>query len=337
MMLWIGIAGLVMFSSWWMTLLIRRHAIKHQMLDHPGERSSHINPKPSGGGLAIVIAFLSSLVGLWVSGWLDSKLFAALFLGGSLVAIVGYWDDRSPLPAKVRFLVHLVAVVIAMVCLQVWTLALPWNHWLPLWINFPLTTLLMIWMVNLYNFMDGIDALAGMQAITIAMVILVIALISGRSELAVLMLLLAASSAGFLICNWPPASIFLGDIGSGFLGFQFAVLAIASETKFGLSVWVWVILLAVFFADTGVTLIRRIFIGEVWYQAHRSHAFQIMSRRWGSHLRVDLAVLGFNFIWLAPLSLVAVYYPKYGVLMSGVAALPLIWIALKVRAGDPSA
>ncbi len=330
------ISVLVFFASWRITLAARSHAIKNDLLDHPGDRSSHKVSTPSGGGIAIVGTYLFSLAGLWIYGWLDTQLFIALFIGGGLISAVGYWDDRSPLPAKVRLIAHFLSAVIAIIALQVWSLEYPWNPWLPTWMNIPLLLLLIIWMVNLYNFMDGIDGIAGIESVSTALFIFLFAIVSGQPELATLMLLLAASSAGFLLCNWPPASIFLGDVGSGFLGFVFAVFAVASEAKFEVPIWVWLILLAVFFIDTGVTLIRRLLSGEVWYQAHRSHAYQILSRHWGSHKRVVLSVLAINLLWLAPLSGLAFYWSDYWFVMSGVAAFPLIMIAIIVKAGDQS-
>jgi len=336
MIFWLIISTVVFFTSWRLTLATQSHAIKNDLLDHPDNRSSHKIPTPSGGGIAIVATYLSSLAGLWFVGSLDSQLFIALFAGGGLIAAVGYWDDRSPLPAKVRLIAHFLSAAIAIIALQVWSLEYPWNTWLPVWVNVPLLSLGIVWMVNLYNFMDGIDGIAGIESISTALVLLIFSLYLGQSELAILMLLLAASSAGFLRCNWPPASIFLGDVGSGFLGFEFAVFAVASEAKFELPIWVWLILLAVFFIDTGVTLVRRMLSGEVWYRAHRSHAYQILSRRWGSHKRVVFSVLVLNLLWLTPLSALALYLPDYWFVLLGVAVLPLLIIAILLKAGDQS-
>ena len=160
----------------------------------------------------------------------------------------------------------------------------------------------LVWLTNLFNFMDGIDGLAGMEAVSVsglgAFLLLRNRLLSGAQ----LSLMLCAASLGFLVWNWPPAKIFMGDVGSGFLGFTLGTLALFSSKTDSTLVWPWLILLAAFLVDATVTLLRRISGRARWYEAHRSHAYQHAARASGSHAKVTLAVAAMNIGWLFPLA-----------------------------------
>jgi Fuc2NAc and GlcNAc transferase len=150
------------------------------------------------------------------------------------------------------------------------------------------------WMINLYNFMDGIDGIAGIEAISVGIMGGAFETFSGAVNLAMVCLLLALAAAGFLVWNWPPAKIFMGDVGSGFLGFSFAMLALSSEHLKAAPLLVWIVLLGVFLVDSTATLIGRIKRGERWYEAHRTHAYQYAVQAGYNHKQVALAVLGLN-------------------------------------------
>ncbi len=143
------------------------------------------------------------------------------------------------------------------------------------------------------------------------------------------------SSLGFLVWNWPPARIFLGDVGSGFLGIVIGFLAVFSVSSGQLPLWSWLILSAVFLVDATVTLLRRVIRRERWYEAHRSHAYQHLSRRFKSHLKVVWAVCAVNIFWLFPLALIAAFFPGYTFLCMFFAFSPLIWGAIRLGAGLP--
>jgi Fuc2NAc and GlcNAc transferase len=142
-----------------------------------------------------------------------------------------------------------------------------------------------------------------------------------------------AASAGFLIWNWPPAKIFMGDVGSGYLGYVIAVLAMAATRDSPVAVWVWLILGGVFFVDATVTLARRSLTGERLHEAHRSHAYQWLARRWRSHRRVTLSVLAVNVFWLLPAAWLAMRYPRFAVWSLAGAFVPLIIVAIAAGAG----
>ena len=146
---------------------------------------------------------------------------------------------------------------------------------------------------------------------------------------------LAASGAAFLLLNWPPARIFMGDAGSTYLGFMQAFFALDTVASGWLTPWQWLILGAVFLTDATVTLLRRLLNGERIFEAHRRHAYQVLSRRWGGHRPVTLACIAVNIVWLWPLAYLAGLAPEFGWLVASAAYVPLIVAALAVGAGAP--
>lgn len=296
--------ALVLLGTWSMTLALYRYALARNMLDMPNQRSSHQVPTPRGGGMSIVIAFSLALPVLAAAGLLESRQLWALLGSGGLVALVGFLDDHRPIAARWRLLVHFFAAA--------WGLF--WFGGMPelkffgisvssglLWSSIGLVYL--VWLLNLYNFMDGIDGIAGVEAISVCLGAALLYLFVGRNEMALLPAVLAVACAGFLFWNFPPARIFMGDVGSGYLGILLGLLSVqAAWVEPGLF-WAWLILLGVFVVDASVTLLRRLLRGERVYEAHRSHAYQHASRRLGGHLPVTLAVAVINLCWLLPLAL----------------------------------
>jgi Fuc2NAc and GlcNAc transferase len=199
--------------------------------------------------------------------------------------------------------------------------------------SYIIAALYLVWMLNLYNFMDGIDGIASIEAITVCVGAVFLYYVSGFEQLIWGPLLLAFAVSGFLYWNFPPARIFMGDAGSGFLGVTLAVLSLQAAAVSSSLFFIWLILLGVFIVDATVTLIRRVLRGDRVYEAHRSHAYQFASRRFGSHRSVSLAVGLINIFWLLPLAyLVAIDVLDGGVALM-VAYAPLIFISLKLNAG----
>lgn len=290
----IGLAGVAFIAGVGLTGVARRYARSRAVIDRPNERSLHSVPTPRGGGLAIVVVVLTGIVVMAWSHTLSMAVALALGGGGALVAGVGWLDDRRGVSARVRFGIHLVAAAWAVWWLGGMTeLTVGASRADVGWPGTLLALATIVWATNFYNFMDGIDGLAAGEAVTVG---LTAALLLARvgSPLAVLALLTAGASAGFLVWNWPPARIFMGDVGSGFLGFLFAALALASENAGTLPALVWLILLGVFFVDTTITLVRRMLRGERWYAAHRSHAYQRIVQSGWPHRRVTLFILLVN-------------------------------------------
>ncbi|QSA95826.1 glycosyltransferase family 4 protein [Methylococcus sp. EFPC2] len=314
--------------AWFVTSRVRRYALAH-LLDTPNGRSSHAVPTPRGGGVGFVLAFAAALLGLWTSGKLVGDELVALLGGGLLVAGVGFWDDHGHVAARWRLLAHGLAAVWALSWLGGTESLSQVFAPLPGWIGVVLATLGVVWMINLFNFMDGIDGLAGAEAIVIAAAAALLAPVGGQAPIYAVF---AASTAGFLIWNWPPAKIFMGDVGSGFLGYALGVFALMSAVSGATGFLPWLILGGVFLIDASLTLFRRVLARERWWEAHRSHAYQHAAARWG-HRRVTLAVTGLNLIWLAPLAWGGARWPLAAPICLLAAWLPLLVLAWRLKAG----
>lgn len=319
------------------TALIRRWALHHDLLDRPNERSSHVVPTPRGGGVAIVLCFAAALGAMAI---LDpaSRPLAWLMAPGAAVAWIGFLDDRRAVPARWRFLVHVLASCGVVLLLGGVPPLTAFGRSFELgWTGSALAVIFMVWMTNLYNFMDGIDALAGIQAITVSLGAALCWYLTSNSPLPFAFVALAAAVAGFLFWNFPPAKIFMGDAGSGFLGFALSAMALWSAQQHASAFWCWFILTGCFMVDATTTLVRRVRRGEKFYEAHRSHAYQYASRRLGSHRRVSLAVGAINLFWLLPWAMLVATGRLDGAVATAVAYAPLIWLAFRYKAGHRSA
>ncbi len=327
---------LVAGVSWLLTGLLRRYAVARCLMDVPNNRSSHSVPTPRGGGISIVLTFLAGLLLLRILSLLDDDLFIGLSGAGVMVAVIGFIDDHGHIAARWRLLGHFSAAS----WLAFWIGGLPLFTLYgfavdPGWLGNVLLVIALVWLLNLYNFMDGIDGLAGVEALSSTLVVALLFLfVFGKQEMVSLNLLMFAAVAGFLVWNFPPAKIFMGDAGSGFLGLMLGALALYSVHIEVVMLWVWLILLGVFIVDATFTLLRRLLRGDKVYEAHRSHAYQSASREYGNHRVVTLSVLVINTFWLAPWSTVVALGVVDGVLGLVIAYFPLLYLAWYFRAGE---
>lgn len=326
----------VFIASWAMTAGVRRYALARSIMDIPNARSSHRIPTPRGGGVAIVLGFLGCLPLAGVLGAVDGRSLLALLPAGALVAAIGFLDDHRHIPARWRLLGHFVAALWLLGWLGgVPALATPWGMLdLGLLGDF-LGLVFLVWLLNLYNFMDGIDGIAGLEAISVCLGGALCGWVVGAPQLLWLPLILGMAAAGFLVWNFPPARIFMGDAGSGFLGLVLGGLALQAAAVAPPLVWSWLILLGVFVVDATFTLCHRLMRGERVYEAHRSHAYQRASRRFGSHLKVSLWVTLINLLWLLPLALLVALGHVPGLLALIVAYAPLVLVVAHLGAGRP--
>jgi Fuc2NAc and GlcNAc transferase len=317
------------------TALLRRYALSNSLIDIPNSRSSHTLPTPRGGGVAIVVSFLVSAVLLSVTGLVPWSIVRGVVIPGALVALVGFLDDHGHVPARWRLLGHFTAAALAMFILGGLPVLQFFNISMDLgWFGYGVGAVFLVWLLNLYNFMDGIDGLASLEAIFVAIGGTLLYVLTNTPEFAWLPITLALSVSGFLYWNFPPARIFMGDAGSGFLGITLGVLSLHAALTNPVLLWSWLILLGVFIVDATCTLFVRLLRGEKVYEAHRSHAYQIASRRSGSHRRVALSVVGINFIWLLPLSVLVCLGFLDGFLGLLIAYAPLVVVALRLKAGQ---
>ena len=315
----------------------RAYALAHRVLDIPNERSSHLIPTPRGGGVAIVISFSIGVLVLWSFGGISVQAMLALLGASGIVALVGFIDDHAPIAAHWRFLAHFSAAAWVLYWIGTPLLDLPEGAVNLGGIGVVLCTLYLVWMLNLYNFMDGIDGIAGIEAITVtlsgAALSMYFVVPPSSSGSVVVALLTAAAALGFLVWNFPPAKIFMGDAGSGFLGILMGTLSLMAGLEAPVLFWSWVILLGVFVVDATVTLFRRLARRQRLYEAHRSHAYQFASRRLGSHRPVSLMVGLINLCWLLPIAWIVAAGTISGVVGVLIAYVPLVGLAWYLKAG----
>lgn len=307
-----------------MTWAIRRHAI----LDIPNERSSHKTPTPRGGGIAIVFTFCTFILWLTWQGLIDLHLMYALIGGGFTIAAVGYYDDIHSLSARWRILLHGLAAYWALYWLDGFPIFQLGNTIISLnWIGSLLALIGIVWCINFYNFMDGIDGLAGSEGIFVSLASGAALWLVSTYHLAAVMWILAAAIAGFTVWNWQPAKIFLGDVGSGFLGYVFAVLGIFTIKNTALPITFWWIILAVFICDATFTLLHRVCQGKRWYEAHREHTYQYFVLSGMQHKHVTLSITLINCCILLPIAFTTLYWPiqSYWLMLGATLLLSFIW------------
>ena len=326
-------------AALWLTGWLRRYALARRLLDVPNARSSHAVATPRGGGVAIVLPTLIALPLVVAIGGLAWPTVWGLLGGGALVALVGFADDLGHIAPRWRLLGHFAAAAWVLV----WLGGLPP---LPLfglvlglgWLGHGLAALYLVWLLNLTNFMDGIDGIAGVEVIIVSLGGMLLYLVAAPGNTVWLVpLVLASATLGFLVWNWPPAKIFMGDAGSGFLGLMLAALSLQAAWVAPALFWSWVILLGAFIVDATVTLTRRVARGERFYEAHRSHAYQHAAQRWRAHLPVTLAVAAIDLCWLLPIALLVAFGSLDPVLGVLIAYAPLVAAVLWLRAGEASA
>lgn len=324
----------VLSASLLLTWVLRRYALSRSLMDIPNGRSSHSVPTPRGGGVAIVLTYLVALVVVAIAGWISWGVAWPLLGAGALIAVVGFLDDHGHIAARWRLLAHFGAAIWALA----WMGGLPtislFGNELDLgWFGHLLAALYLVWMLNLYNFMDGIDGIASIEAVCACAGACLVYWLTGHENLMLEPMLLAVAVLGFLYWNFPPARIFMGDAGSGFLGVVIGILSLQAAWAAPEMLWVWLILLGVFVVDATFTLGRRLLRGDKVYEAHRSHAYQFASRVAGRHLPVTLTVMAINLLWLLPIALF-VGLGFDGVLGLLVAYIPLVLLAIKFHAGE---
>lgn len=316
------------------TYVIRQHVIKNSILDVPNHRSAHTTPTPRGGGLGFVLTYFLLVFSCYQAGYLLFDTFIALFVSGALVAGVGYIDDKGHVAARWRLLVHLLAAAWGIfwlggpppVLFADQSTALQALLFIPF-------VLFIIWSINLYNFMDGIDGIAGSEAFTILFFGAIIYYITGNQSLSVFIISFAFSILGFLIWNFPPAKIFMGDAGSGFLGLLIALLALQAGWVESQLFYSWLILYAVFIIDATITLLFRALRKEKLYEAHNLHAYQKLTRKLKSHKKTTLSVILLNTFFLFPVSLLVALKTLSPIQGLASAYIPLVVLSLLIGSG----
>lgn len=298
--------------------VVIRVARRFELVAVPNERSSHDSRTPTVGGIAIALPVLVLL------GWAAASgdgLALALLVAAAGLALVGLIDDVWNLAAAPRFLCQILAVG-----LLLWQLS-PETHW----VGWLLIGFLMLWHVNLFNFMDGIDGIAGVQVLLFCVGVQLLA--GGFDGLpGSLTWVISGATLGFLAFNWPPARLFMGDVGSLFLGLLIAVLVALLDQRQILTFIPSIIVLTGFWFDASYTLCVRMLTGQPFTRPHRSHLYQRVADRVG-HRGTTLAFAGLGVVWLLPLAWLASRFETWGPLLLVAATLPYLAGAILLKAG----
>jgi len=297
-------------ASWWVADQVRRHATALHLLHAPNSRSSHYRPTPHGGGLGIL---LGSVLGLACLGTSDLSLWGIVSVS-LFIALIGLWDDMRDLPALGRLAAQGMgcALLLGLVG-RLPPLVLPFGLeisgaglWLLLFVGG-------IWWINLFNFMDGTDGLAVSQALFMLLAALGLMYWMNpglpNDDIGKWLVIHVFAIAAFLILNWPPARIFLGDVGSTYLGFVLYFYALISIQQEWLNYSTWLVLGSLFIADASLTLVRRIYKKQRWFEAHREHFYQKLAQKTGSHRYVLAMALAINLFFVLPLAWATMRFP----------------------------
>ncbi len=293
------------------------------MFDIPNERSSHVVPTPHGGGIAIIFTWYCGITVLYFSGIMAKELYFALICG-ILLAAVSLTDDLMGLKPNFRLMVHFVTAIMAFYFLGgLRPLIMPDVNMNYNFIIYPLAIIGIVWFINLFNFMDGIDGFASVEAIIICSVLFVLTLNMAT-------ILLIACITGFLYWNWPRAKIFMGDVASTQLGFIIVVLGIYFHNIFEFSILNWIMLTSPFWFDATLTLFRRWRNGEKLSEAHCKHAYQRIVQAGFSHEKVNYFLIGINIVNILLISI----YREIKILQIPLFILTLIFYYFITRSVD---
>ena len=304
------------------------------MIDLPNERSSHIFPTPRGGGLSITISIFFSVALLYYFQLISLVFAVALGLGGLVIAVVGWLDDHGDISVILRGIAYSLAAIWTIYWIEGMDHIVIGKHIISLNSAGALIAFLwLVWVTNLYNFMDGTDALAAVQAVCTGIMSGILLIFSGEQGLAMICFAITVACFGFLFWNWPPAKIFMGDVGSCMLGFCFGVLAIFGEKIGVVPIIIWFILLSVFICDATFTLIMRIIRNEKWYSAHRSHAYQRLVQMGVGHKSLAIYVSIINIFVLWPLAYIAYQWQQFTIasLIITVLVMLILWLTIQYR------
>ena len=269
----------LLLLSFVLTYFIKNYYIKNALLEEVNERSSHTVPTPHGGGIAIAITWFIGLIYLYVDNQIDTNLFYALIVG-VVISVVSFFDDIYDLSPKLRLFVQSAVAIVGIIALGgLDSLEFGLFSISNTFITNIFAFLLIVWFINLYNFLDGINGYAGSEALFLSIAGFVI---FGGAHFIVL----GVAVLGFLYWNFNNAKIFMGDVGSTLLGYNVAIFTLYYANQEPTNLWIWIILFGVFWFDATLTLVRRKLNGEQLSQAHKKHAYQRLNQSGWSHFEV---------------------------------------------------
>jgi Fuc2NAc and GlcNAc transferase len=315
--------AVTVFLSWILTGLATWYAARRGLIDQPGERHSHSQPTPRGGGAGLVLALVLVTL-LLAAGPVPGWWKTCVMPGVVVLALLGWWDDHHSLGAGLRFIVQLAVSLLLLACAVL-------GGWMTGVVTIMAGGLFILWMTNLYNFMDGSNGMAGLQGVFAGLVLAWLYDQGGDPGSALVALLLAAVCVGFLPWNLGRARVFMGDVGSLVLGFALAALLLHGVVAGAFSLPVALLVVLVFLVDATLTLLARVLAGEQWYNPHRQHLYQRLIARGWTHGRVAALYQAVNLMLIVPGVAMATTFPALGwsILLVLACALGAVWYGAK--------
>jgi Fuc2NAc and GlcNAc transferase len=325
----------ILIASIGITYCLYHLALKNDLLDIPNQRSSHTVPTPKGGGISIVVLLIITTGILFYFQMISREIMFSVITGLLIISIIGLIDDYKNLPIPIRLTGYTFGAIMALYFIGgVSSLfETDYDFFKCCDINISrfsdigpfLAILYMLWLTNLYNFMDGVDGFAAIQTICVSLFCSFLFYFSGNYGFAVIMFCLVSATSGFLYWNWSPAKIFMGDVGSCSIGFFFGLFSIYTAKEGIVPISIWLILLAPFIGDATFTLIKRLINKEKWYEAHNTHAFQNLLQLGLSHRQLTLGLLLTNLLFIWPLAIFVQINQNYDLYIVLLAYI-LVWI-----------
>ena len=308
---------IILFTfSFLLTYFIKNYYIKHALLEEINDRSSHTIPTPHGGGIAIALVWFCGLFYLYFTHEIDSSLFFALLVG-VIISVVSFFDDLYDLSPKIRLIAQALVAFGGLYFLggleqlEFGLFSIDNQIFTNIFAFF-----MIVWFINLYNFLDGINGYAGGEALFLALGGF---LLFGGGHF----LVLAVAVLGFLYWNWGKAKIFMGDVGSTLLGYNVAIFTLHYTNELSSNFWIWIILFGLFWFDATLTLLRRKLNAEQLSQAHKKHAYQRLQQSGWSHLRVSSWAILINIL------LLCIVYFIDNIALAFVGAMALLYSVMK--------
>lgn len=325
---WFAVSLLSALLSYLSCAKAMRLAEKSNMIAQPGDRQSHQRATPTGGGLGLISAIVMTGLGLQWLLPLPGFWWQNMIPGILLLTIIGWRDDRISVSATIRLSVQFIV--------SIWMIGFGWSDFS---INdmgiLAVAVVATVWMMNLYNFMDGSNGMAGFQGVFAGLLMALLFQIGGHQAMALIALVVAAACVGFLPLNFPQARVFMGDVASVPLGFIFASFIIYGIGVDALSLPVSILIMSVFIVDATLTLLTRVFRKEQWYTAHAQHVYQRLIAHGWTHWQVLVVYQTINVVLVLPAIILVETYPQYAAVTVGFAlfALGVCWHIVNRRIG----
>jgi len=307
---WLAVGFFAAILSYFSCLKVMALAERSGMIALPGERQSHLRATPTGAGLGLMFSIVVTTLCLELMLSLPDFWWQNILPGVLLLTFIGWRDDKLPVSTLLRLLIQL--------AVSIWLIGFGWWEFsLKAVVFWTGAIVVLVWLMNMYNFMDGSNGMAGFQGVFTGLTMAVFFQLSGAHAMALIAVAVAASCAGFLPLNFPNARVFMGDASSVPLGFIFASFTLYGLQTGSLSLPISILIMSVFLVDASLTLLARVIRGERWYTAHAQHVYQRLIVKGWSHRRVLLVYQAINVILVLPAIVLAEIYSQYAIVTVG--------------------